>query len=437
MDNIFGIDSHIPFKKALPIGLQHVLVMFVANITPIIILAGIMDFSPEFKASLVQNAMLIAGIGTSIQLFPLWKIGSRLPIVMGVSFTFLSVAIGVSTSLGYGTMMCAVIIGGIVEGLIGLFAKYWVRFITPVIAATIVTAIGFSLLPIGANSFAGGEGAADFGSARNLIVGTVTLISCLVFRLFTKGFYQAVSFFFGLIVGYILSIFMGMVDFSALSGCKLFSLPMIPMLDPDFHLQFNLGAVLSFIVIFLVSATETIGDTTVVVTSGLDREPSSKEISGALACDGFISSLSGVLGCTPITSFSQNAGLMKVTGVFNRRAIGVGAAIMILAGLFPAFGALLCTVPQCVLGGCTIMMFGSIIMAGIEMLSRCEFNSHNTTVVTLSLAIGIGFPQANGMFSIFPQMFQEVFAQNSVAIVFVIALITDSIHRPKLSRKQQ
>ena len=132
MDNIFGIDSHIPFKKALPIGLQHVLVMFVANITPIIILAGIMDFSPEFKASLVQNAMLIAGIGTSIQLFPLWKIGSRLPIVMGVSFTFLSVAIGVSTSLGYGTMMCAVIIGGIVEGLIGLFAKYWVRFITPV-----------------------------------------------------------------------------------------------------------------------------------------------------------------------------------------------------------------------------------------------------------------------------------------------------------------
>lgn len=437
MDVIYSIDSHIPFKKALPIGLQHVLVMFVANITPIIILAGILDFSSEFKANLVQNAMLIAGIGTFIQLYPLWRIGSRLPIVMGVSFTFLSVAIGVSTSLGYGTMLCAIIIGGIVEGLIGLFAKYWVRFITPVVAATIVTAIGFSLLPIGANSFAGGEGSADFGSAQNLIVGTVTLVSCLIFRIFTKGFYQAVSFFFGLIVGYILSIFMGMVDFSVLKGCKIFALPMIPMLSPDFHLQFDLGAVLSFIVIFLVSATETIGDTTVVVTSGLNREPSSDEISGALACDGFISSISGILGCTPITSFSQNAGLMKVTGVFNRNAIGVGAAIMILAGLFPAFGALLCTVPQCVLGGCTIMMFGSIIMAGIEMLARCEFNSHNTTVITLSLAVGIGFPQANGLFDIFPQMVQEVFAQNSVAIVFVIALITDSVHRPKYNRKQQ
>lgn len=434
MDVIYGIDSHIPFKKALPIGLQHVLVMFVANITPIILLAGILNFSPDFKANLVQNAMLIAGIGTFIQLFPIWKIGSRLPIVMGVSFTFLSVAIGVSTSLGYGTMLCAIIIGGIVEGLIGLFAKYWVRFITPVVAATIVTAIGFSLLPIGATSFAGGDGAADFGSAKNLIVGTVTLISCLVFRIFTKGFYQAVSFFFGLIVGYILSIFMGMVDFSALEGCKLFSLPVVPILNPEFHLQFDLGAVLSFVVIFLVSATETIGDTTVVVTSGLNREPSSKEISGALACDGFISSISGLLGCTPITSFSQNAGLMKVTGVFNRGAIGVGAAIMLLAGLFPAFGALLCTVPQCVLGGCTIMMFGSIIMAGIEMLSRCEFNAHNTTVITLSLAVGIGFPQVNGMFDIFPQMIQDVFANNSVAIVFVIALLTDSIHRTGLRK---
>lgn len=162
MDDIYNLEGRVPFKKAVPIGLQHVMAMFVANITPIIILAGILDFDAEFKANLVQNAMMIAGLGTLVQLFPVWKIGARLPIVMGVSFTFLSVAISVSTTYGYGTMMCAVIVGGIVEGLIGLFAKYWIKIITPVIAATIVTAIGFSLLPIGTNSFMGGAGCCRF-----------------------------------------------------------------------------------------------------------------------------------------------------------------------------------------------------------------------------------------------------------------------------------
>lgn len=433
MDNIYNLEGHVPFRKALPIGMQHVLAMFVANITPIIILAGILNFGPEFKANLVQNAMMIAGLGTLVQLFPIWKIGARLPIVMGVSFTFLSVAIGVSTKFGYGTMMCAVIVGGIVEGLIGLFAKYWIRIITPVIAATIVTAIGFSLLPIGATSFAGGEGAVDFGSADNWIVGSVTLLSCLAFSAFTKGFYKSVSILFGLLTGYVLALCMGMVDFSVLKGCRAVSFPVIPMLGQEFHLQFNLGAVLSFVVIYLVSATETIGDTTVLVSSGLHRKASGKEMSGALACDGFISSLSGVLGCTPITSFSQNVGLVKMTGVVNRGAIATGAAVMIVAGIFPAFGALLCTVPQCVLGGCTIMMFGSIIMAGIEMLSRCELNAHNISVVTLSLAVGLGFPQVDGMFDIFPQIIQDVFAQNCVAIVFVIALISNAFHRRRRS----
>lgn len=219
---------------------------------------------------------------------------------------------------------------------------------------------------------------------------------------------------------------MGMVDFSALKGSGFIAFPVIPMLKPEFSLHFNIGAVLSFVVIFLVSATETIGDTSALTAAGLHRDPTGRELSGALACDGFISSLSGILGCTPITSFSQNVGLVKMTGVVNRLAVGTGAAVMIIAGIFPAFGALLCTVPQCVLGGCTIMMFGSIIMAGIEMLSHCELNTHNLSVVTLSLAVGLGFPQVNGVFDIFPQFIQDIFAQNSVAVVFVIALIANS-----------
>lgn len=191
IENLYKLDGRVPIGKAVPFGLQHVLAMFVSNVTPIIILAGIVGTSSELTAALVQNAMIIAGIGTLIQLYPVWKVGSRLPIVMGISFTFLSLSIVIATSQGMGTLMGAVIVGGIVEGLLGLFAKYWSKIITPIVAATVVTGIGFSLLPIGANSFAGGQGAADFGSAQNWIVGTVTLLTCLGFQVFAKGYLKS------------------------------------------------------------------------------------------------------------------------------------------------------------------------------------------------------------------------------------------------------
>ena len=427
----FTLDGKMPLGKAFPIGLQHVLAMFVANITPIMILTGICNLEPALKANLIQNAMIIAGIGTLIQLFPIFKkIGSGLPIVMGISFTFLSVAIGVATTKGYGTMMAAVIVGGIVEGLLGLFAKYWIKIITPTIAATVVIAIGFSLLPVGANSFAGGFGAADFGSAQNWIVGTVTLFSCILFRVCTKGYWKMISVLFGLIVGYILAVCMGMVDFSVLKGVGFVSLPQVL----PFELNFDLGAILAFVVIFLVSATETIGDTSALASVGLHRDVTTKEISGSLACDGFVSSIAGVFGCTPITSFSQHVGLVGMTGVVNRIAIALGAAVMIIAGVFPAFGALLTTVPQCVLGGCTIMMFGYIVLAGFDMLSRINMDTRNKTIVALSLSVGLGFTQAKEMFAIFPDIIQSIFAENCVAVVFVLAVLVNLIY-PKKERE--
>lgn len=423
-ESVFQLDAKIPFLKALPIGLQHVLAMFVANITPIIILANVLGLEQGLSASLIQNAMIIAGIGTTIQLYPLWRIGSRMPIVMGISFTFLSVAIFVGTTYGTGAMAGAIIVGGIVEGLLGLFAKYWIRIITPVVAATVVTAIGFSLLPVGANSFAGGVGAADFGSWQNWVVGTVTLVCCLGFNIFLKGYYKMISVLFGLIVGYILAVCMGMVDFSAVTATnKIVALPTILPFRPEF----NWSAILSFVVIFLVSATETIGDTSALAATGLKRQPSTKELSGAIACDGLVSSVAGVFGCTPITSFSQNVGLVAMTGVVNRRAILTGALVMLVAGFIPGFGAILTTVPQCVLGGCTIMMFGSIIVAGIEMITRCGIEGRNKTIVILSLAIGLGFTQASEMFNIFPEIIKSIFAENCVAVVFCLAVLLNLI----------
>lgn len=220
--------------------------------------------------------MIVAGIGSVIQLYPIWKVGSGLPIVMGISFTFVSVFCFVGPTYGYGAIVGAVIIGGIIEGILGLFAKYWVKLISPIVAASVVTAIGFSLLSVGATSFGGGSGAEDFGSAKNLILGTITLVCCIGFNIFAKSYWKQLSVLFGLIVGYIVAVCMGMVDFSGLSTAQIVSLPQILPIKPTF----NIGAIISVLVIFLVSATETIGDTSALASSGLNREVSKKELTG-------------------------------------------------------------------------------------------------------------------------------------------------------------
>ena len=421
--NIYQLDGRVPLMQAIPFGLQHVLAMFVANITPIIILANVVGIDSAISATLIQNCMIIAGIGTLIQLYPIWRIGSRLPIVMGISFTFLSASIAVATSHGMGALMGAVIIGGIIEGLLGLFPRYWTKLIPHVVAATVVTAIGFSLLTIGANSFAGGQGVDDFGSAQNWIVGSFTLLVCLGFQIFTKGFFRSLSVLIGLIAGYIFAILMGMVDFSGLQNAGFVSLPNFMPFKPEFEL----GSILSILAIYMVSATETIGDTSALCVSALNRSTNKREMGSSVACDGFVSSIAGLFGCTPITSFSQNVGLAAMSGVVNRFAIAIGACIMILGGIFPVVGAILASIPQAVLGGCSMMMFGSILFAGFRMLSNCGFSDRNMIIVALSLSIGIGFTQAPGMFAIFPQIVQTVFAENCVAVVFILAVLLNLI----------
>ena len=423
MNNLYSLDGRLPITTAVPFGLQHVLAMFVSNITPLMILANVIGLEQGISSVLIQNCMVIAGIGTLIQLYPIWRIGSRLPIVMGISFTFLSVSIGIASTQGMGTLIGAVIIGGLIEGTLGLFAKYWIKLIPHVVAASVVTAIGFSLLPIGANSFAGGQGAADFGSTNNWIVGSVTLLVCLLFQVCAKGFIRSLSVLFGLIVGYTLALCMGMVDLSGITDQPIISLPKFMPFTPEF----NLGAILSVAAIYLVSATETIGDTSALCNGALKRNPHKRELGASVSCDGFVSSIAGLFGCTPITSFSQNVGLASMSGVVNRFAIATGAVIMILGGIFPAVGYALTTIPQAVLGGCTIMMFGSILFAGFGMMARCGFSQRNMVIVSLSLSIGLGFTQATGMFNSFPEIIRTIFAENCVAIVFLLAVLLNLI----------
>ena len=424
MKNLFQLDGRVPVLKAIPFGLQHILAMFVANLTPITLIGVASGLSQDQIAFLLQNAMFVAGIATLVQLYPVWKVGSKLPIVMGVSFTFVAILSYVGATYGYPSAIGAILVGGIFEGVLGLLAKYWKKIITPIVAASVVTSIGFSLFSVGTRSFGGGY-TDSFGSAENLILGTVTLAACLLFNIFAKGYKKQLSVLFGLFVGYVLAIFMGKVDLSVIMSEGLIALPHLLPFKPEFHL----GAIIGVAVIFLVSAAETIGDTSALVNSGLNKEVSEKEISGSLACDGFCSSISSLFGCPPITSFSQNIGLINMTGVVNRFTIATGAICMILAGLLPPIGNFFATLPESVLGGCTIMMFGTILTSGIQMISKAGFNQRNVTIVALSLAVGIGFTSGTeaDIWHIFPQIVQDVFAGNCVAVVFVVSIVLSLI----------
>lgn len=424
LNTLFQPDGRVPLLKALPFGLQHILAMFVANLTPITLIATAGGLPQEEIAVLMQNAMFVAGIATLIQLYPIWKIGSRLPIVMGMSFTFVTVLCMVAANYGYPTVIGAVLCGGILEGVLGLFAKYWRKIISPVVAASVVTAIGISLFSTGTRAFGGGY-AEDFGSAQNILLGTLTLCVCLGWRLFTKGHWRQLSVLVGLIVGYITAIFIGKVDLSVIFSDGLLALPKLLPYTPQFHV----GAIVSVSIIFMVSAAETIGDTTALVAGGLNRDITAKEISGSLTCDGFASTFSALFGCPPVTSFSQNVGLITLTKVVNRFTIAVGAGCMILAGFLPPIGNFFASLPESVLGGCSIMMFGTIMVSGMEMMARAGFSPRNVTIASLSLAIGIGFTSASeaALWQIFPQLVRSVFSSNVVAVVFTVSVLLNLI----------
>lgn len=426
ISNIYKLDGRVPIGKAIPFGLQHILAMFVSNLAPITMIAGAakVPVTGAELGMLLQNAMFAAGIATMIQLYPLWKIGSRLPVVMGVSFTFVTVLSTISANYGYPAVIGAVLIGGLFEGTLGLSAKYWRKIISPIVAASVVTAIGFSLFTVGARSFGGGY-ATDFGSVSNLLLGLITLATCLLWNMFAKGYLKQLSVLAGLIVGYIVAIFMGKVDLSMIMSGGIVALPHLLPIKPEFHA----GAIMSACIIFLVSAAETIGDTSALVAGGLGREITGEEISGSLACDGYGSFISGLFGCPPVTSFSQNVGLVAMTKVVNRFTIMTGAVAMILAGLFPPNGNFFASLPQSVLGGCTIMMFGTILTSGMQMIANCGFTQRNITIVAMALSIGIGFTTTSesGIWAEFSPVVQSVFSANVVAVVFVVAIIMNLI----------
>ena len=392
-------------------------------IAPLIIISSVAVYQGEAftaieTARLLQNCMLIAGIGTLLQLYLIWKIGSGLPVVMVISFTFLAACLA-TASQDYGIMVGAIIVGGCFEGVLGLTAKYWRKIISPIVSACVVVSIGLSILNVGVSSF-GSSSAYPLGSWQNLLVATITLAAALIFHTTLKGVAKQLYVLLGMVVGYAVSICFGMGD--TIRELGVISMPQLFAFKP----QFQPGAILSFCLVFIVSAVETIGDTTACCKGGLGRDIMADEISGSLCVDGFAAALSGgVFGCSPITSFSQNVGLISMTHVVNRFTIMFGALAMILGGLFPPTGAFFTTLPDCVLGGCTVIMFGSIMMSGVRMMHDAGMDQRNTLIAATSICLGVGVTQADGFFNELPSFIGDIFAGNMVAGVFVVGLILD------------
>lgn len=417
---LYELDGRVKPWKLLPFSVQHILAMFVTNLVPIGIVAATADMSGSEILVLVQNAMIVAGIATFIQCTPIGRVGSGLPIFMGVSFTFVVPMAAIAAKYGYGTVVGTVLAGGVFEGLLGLTARYWRKIIAPIVSAVVVTGIGLSLLSTAARSFGGGY-VSDFGSVPHWVTGGVTLLACLLWQIFTKGTKKQLSILVGLGAGYITALCFGMVDLSGLTENGWFALPRLMPHTPEFRLD----AILSICVVYLVSATETMGDAAAVASGALGREITTKEISGALAADGFGSAMGGLLGVMPVTSYTENAGLTIMTGVVNRNVARVGALIMVLCGLFPPVGQFVQSIPSSVIGGVLVMVMGRILVSGIEMIAQAGFTPRNKVIASISLAVGVGFTASTeaGIWTAFPQEVQTIVGSSVVSVVFVIAVL--------------
>ena len=431
-DPLHELKGKVSPLRALPFSLQQILAMFVTNIVPIGIVAAAASpsLSPNEVLVLVQNAMIAAGIATFIQATPVWKLGSGLPIFMGVSFTFMVPLTAVAAKHGYGAVVGTVLAGGVFEGILGLTARWWKKIIAPIVSAVVVTGIGLSLLSTAARSFGGGY-VQDFGSVPNLVIGLVTLLVCLLWQIFMKGTKKQVSILAGLAAGYVTALLFGKVDLSGLTEGGWFALPKLLPYAPVFRLD----AVISICIIYLVSATETIGDASALVSGALHRDITPEEVTGALTADGFGSALGGLLGVTPVTSYSENVGLTILTGVVNRRVARVGALIMILCGLFPPVGQFMRSIPTPVIGGVLLMVIGQILVSGFQMIAEAGFTPRNKIIVSLSLAMGIGFTASTeaGIWSALPVAVQSIFAQNIVSVIFVVALVMNLLLPKKIA----
>ncbi len=435
-----------PLISAVPLGIQHVLAMFVSNVTPAIIIAGAAGFgfgsnSPDFPQLIymIQMSMLFAGVATLIQTIGLGPVGAKLPIVQGTSFAFIPIMVPLVAGKGVDAMpvlMGGVIVGGIFHAFLGLFIKR-IRFaLPPLVTGLVVLMIGLALVKVGIQYAAGGVPAMikklpEFGSALNWSMAGVVILVTLGFKFFTRGLLSVSAVLIGLLAGYVYAYALGQVSFGNIARAASFA-PPNPL---HFGIEFSAAAIIGFCLMAFISAIETVGDVSGITKGGAGREATGDEIRGATFADGLGTAVAGVFGALPNTSFSQNVGLVAMTGVMSRHVVTIGAVFLILAGLVPKVGAAISTVPIEVLGGGVIVMFGMVAAAGVSMLSDVNWSSRNMVIFAISLSVGLGL-------QLVPQALQhlpgtvKILATSGLLPAAFIAIVLNLILPDPISREQ-
>lgn len=445
MGTPFQFEGKLPLKQAIPLGLQHVLAMFVGNLTPILIITaacGSEDFA-SIQVTLLQNAMLIAGIVTLVQLYAIGPIGGKVPIIMGTSSGFIGVFQSIVNIMGggvvaYGAIMGASMIGGLFETVLGAFLKPLRRFFPSVVTGTVVLAIGLSLISVGVSSFGGGSSANDYGSVENLLIALIVMIIILALKHGTKGLTSSSCILIGIIIGYIICAVLSFIlpttavnadgveytkawvlNWDKVAQAKWFAVPQVMPVKPVFDLR----AIIPVMIMFVVTAVETVGDISGCMEGGMGREATDKELSGGVMCDGIGSSFAALFSVLPNTSFSQNVGLVTMTKIVNRFALGCGAIFLILCGLLPKLAALVSIMPQCVLGGAAVIMFSSIVMSGIQLITKEPLTARNMTIVSVALGLGYGLGANSAILSGLPDSIALIFGGSGIVPAAFVAII--------------
>jgi NCS2 family nucleobase:cation symporter-2 len=447
----YNFEGRIPLSQAIPLGLQHVMAMFVGNLTPLIVIMGVCgivgdDFT-ALRLTLLQNAMIIAGIVTLVQLYAIGPIGGKVPIIMGTSSGFIGVFKSVAATMGggiyaYGAIMGASLIGGIFEGILGFCLKPLRRFFPPVVTGSVVMAIGLSLISVGINYYGGGNSNEDFGSIPNLLIATIVLIVIIIAKHFCKGMASSSCILVGIIFGYIVATVMSfilpttginaegatytyswVVQWNKVAEASWFAVPEVMPVK----LVFNATAILPILIMFVVTSVETVGDISAVMEGGMSREATDTELSGGVACDGFGSSLAAVFGVLPNTSFSQNVGLVSMTKIVNRYALSIGAIFLIICGLCPKLAAIVNIMPQSVLGGAAVMMFASIVVSGITLITKNGVDTRITTIVSIALGVGYGIGSTSGVLDCLPNFVSLIFGGSGIVPTAIVAILLNIV----------
>lgn len=436
---LFQLNGVPPLGMSISLALQHLVAMIVGCVTPAIIIANALGLPQSERVLLIQVSLVMSAVTTLIELFPIGgKLGSGLPVIFGISFAYLpSMQAIVGGGGDIATIAGAMVVGGIVAAVVGVFVKKIRRFFPPIITGTVVFTIGLSLYPTAINYMAGGTGntyevvvlrkgltsALVHGSWQNWAVAAFTLIVVMVMSNKGKGICKLAAILLGMIAGYIVAAVFGMVDLSEVRDAAWFSLPQFM----HFGIKFEFSACIALALLFAINAIQAIGDLTATTVGGLNREPTDQELQGGIITYGLTNVLSAFFGSLPTATYSQNVGIVTTNKVVNRVVFALAGGFLLLAGLIPKFSAILTTIPQCVLGGATITVFSTIAMTGMKLIASETISPRNTTIVGLSAALGVGISQSSSALSQFPESITIIFGKTPVVIATIMAVLLNLI----------